>query len=115
MAYISVAELRTRLPQGGEGLTDGVIQETIVEWVDLLEGISPGGGENGIARAAVAKGARADVLEVMFAGDGVLQSTAVNPLRTQADNLVKQYDASVTTAEESETEASVAYVQEAPW
>lgn len=115
MAYISISELRARLPLEGEGLADWVIQAAISEWVDLLEGISPGGGENGIARAAVAKGARADILEIMFAGDGVVQSTTANPLRTQADNLVKQYDASVNTAEEREAESPTAYVQEVPW
>jgi hypothetical protein len=83
--------------------------------VDLLEGISPGGGENGIARAAVAKGARADLLEIMFAGDAVVQSTAANPLRQQADALVRQYDASVHTDEEAAIEASKAYVEDIPW
>lgn len=115
MAYISVPELRSRLPLEGEGLDDWVILAAIDEWVDLLEGISPGGGENGIARAAVAKGARADILEIMFAGDGVVQSTTANPLRAQADNLVKQYDASVNTAEESAAEAPTAYVEDASW
>jgi hypothetical protein len=115
MAYIIAPEMRARLPMQGQGLDDWVIKAAIEEWVDLLEGISPGGGENGIARAAVAKGARADLLEIMFAGDAVVQSTAANPLRQQADNLVRQYDASVNTTEEDEAEVLKAYVEDLPW
>ncbi len=91
MTYITAEALSNRLPQRGGALTQGELEAIIDDRIAQAE--AEYSTETAYSRMAVAKAARADALEVILVGEGVIEAPIVTNLREEATLLFDKHDA----------------------
>lgn len=92
MTYITPADLRSRLPLDGEGVSDLQLLEAVeaaVEYVAAITGDTV--GEGAVARNAAAKLAHADALDIVYPRDARSTNAESVILRQNAESLLSRY------------------------